>query len=94
MAKNARAFRFTVGMSLQQFDKGRRKDIRRLDRPGRRCQVGAGRPFALHLWDRVLTMYYRKQDGMTHLFGISQGRIGKIAPTIWECLLVTSTERN
>ena len=40
-------------------------------------------------------MYYRTyliQDGMTHLFGISQGsistNIGKIAPTIWECLPV------
>ena len=101
MSKNARAFRTTVGMSLQQFDFLMRDvektypeaEQKRLDRPGRKRGVGAGRPFALHLWDRVLLvlMYYRTyliQDGMTHLFGISQGsistNIGKIAPTIWE----------
>ncbi|MCE2509223.1 MAG: transposase family protein [Nitrosopumilaceae archaeon] len=97
MSKNARAFRTTVGMSLEQFDflvrdvekahpETKRK---RLDRPGRRRRPGAGRPFALHLWDRVLLvlMYYRTyliQDGMTHLFGISQGSISanikKMAP--------------
>lgn len=105
MSKNARAFRTTVGMSLQQFDFLMRDvekaypeaEQKRLDRPGRKRGVGAGRPFALHLWDRVLLalMYYRTyliQDGMTHLFGISQGsistNISKIAPTIWECLPV------
>lgn len=103
--KNARAFRTTIGMSLQQFDFLIRDvekaypeaEQKRLNRPGRKRRVGAGRPFALHLRDRVLMtlMYYRTyliQDGMTHLFGISQGsistNIGKIAPTIWECLPV------
>ena len=105
MSKNARAFRTTVGMSLQQFGFLMRDvekaypeaERKRLDRPGRRRQVGAGRPFALHMWDRVLLvlMYYRTyliQDGMTHLFGISQGSIStnidKMAPTVWECLPV------
>ena len=105
MSKNARAFRTTVGMSLQQFDFLMRDvekaypeaERKRLDRPGRKRVVGAGRPFALHLWDRVLLalMYHRTyliQDGMTHLFGISQGsistNIGKIVPVIWECLPV------
>ena len=34
---------------------------KRLDRPGRKRGVGAGRPFTLHLWDRALLalMYYR-----------------------------------
>lgn len=43
----------------------------------------------------MILMYYRTyliQDGMTHLFGISQVSIstdiGKIVPTIWECLPV------
>ena len=97
MSKNARAFRTTVGMSLQQFDFLMRDvekaypeaEQKRLDRPGRKRGVGAGRPFALHLRDRVLLvlMYYRTyliQDGMTHLFGISQGsistNISKIIP--------------
>ena len=105
MSKNARAFRTTVGMSLQQFDFLIRDvekaypeaEQKRLDRPGRKRGVGAGRPFALHLWGMVLPalMYYRIyliQDGMTHLFGIGQvsifTNIGKIAPTIWACLLV------
>lgn len=67
---------------------------KRLDRPGRRRQVGAGRPFALHLWDRVLLvlMYYRTyliQDGMTHCSrsaGSISTNISKMAPTVWECL--------
>ena len=58
MSKNARAFRTTVGMSLQQFDFLMRDvekaypeaERKRLDRPGRKRGVGAGRPFALHLW--------------------------------------------
>ena len=61
MSKNARAFRTTVGTSLQQFDFLMRDvekaypeaEQKRLDRPGRKRGVGAGRPFALHLWDRV-----------------------------------------
>ncbi len=58
MSKNARAFRTTVGMSLQQFDflmRGVEKiypeaEQKRLDWPGRKRGVGAGRPFSLHLW--------------------------------------------
>ncbi len=105
MSKNARAFRTTVGMSLQQFDFLMRDvekaypeaEQKRLDRLGRKRGVGAGRPFALSLWDRVLLvlMYCRAyliQDSMTHLFGISQGsistNISKIVPTVWECLPV------
>ena len=53
MSKNARAFRTTIGMSLQQFNflmrdvekaypKAERK---RLEHPGRVRGVGAGRPF-------------------------------------------------
>ena len=52
-----------------------------LDRPGKR-RAGAGRPFSLHLWDRVLMalMYcrtYLTQDGMTHLFRLGQGSISR-----------------
>ena len=103
MSKNARAFKMTVGISLQQFDllmRGVEKaypqaESERLDRPDRKRQVGAGRRFSLHLWDRVLLvlMYYRTyliQDGMTHLFGISQGSIStnidKMSPIIRDYL--------
>ena len=70
---------------------------KRLEHPGRVRGVGSGRPFSLHPWDRVLLvlMYYRTYltlDGMTHLFGISQGsistNIGKMIPIIRECLPV------
>ena len=105
MSKNARAFRTTIGMSLQQFNFLMRDvekaypeaERKRLEHPGRVRGVGAGRPFSLHPWDRVLLvlMYYRTyltQDGMTHLFGISQGsistNIGKMIPIIRECLPV------
>ena len=105
MSKNARAFRATIGMSLQQFNFLMRDvekaypeaERKRLEHPGRVRGVGAGRPFSLHPWDRVLLvlMYYRTyltQDGMTHLFGISQGsistNIGKMIPIIRECLPV------
>ena len=87
MSKNAHAFRTTVGMSLQQFDFLIRDvekiypeaEQKRLDRPGRKRGVGAGRPFALHLWGNgtLALMYYRTymiQDGMTRLFRISQGQ--------------------
>ena len=90
MSKNARAFRMTTGVSLQQFDFLMRDvektypeiERARLDRPGRKRRVGAGRPFSLHLWDRVLMalMYcrtYLTQDGMTHLFGLGQGSISR-----------------
>ena len=97
MSKNARAFRTTVGISLQQFDflirdvekTYQQAESERLARPDRKRQVGAGRRFSLHLWDRVLLtlMYYRTyltQDGLTHLFGITQGsistNIGKMSP--------------
>ena len=58
MSKNARAFRTTVGMSLQQFGFLMRDvekaypeaEQKRLDRPGRKRGVGSDRPFALHLW--------------------------------------------
>ena len=88
MSKNARAFRTTIGMSLQQFNFLMRDvekaypeaERKRLEHPGRVRGVGAGRPFSLHPWDRVplVLMYYRTyltQDSMTHLFGISQGSI-------------------
>ena len=105
MSKNARAFRTTIGMSLQQFNFLMRDvekaypeaERKRLEHPGRVRGVGAGRPLSLHPWDRVLLvlMYYRTyltQDGMTHLFGISQGsistNIGKMIPIIRECLPV------
>ncbi|MCE2507753.1 MAG: hypothetical protein J4G04_00375 [Nitrosopumilaceae archaeon] len=69
MSKDPRAFRMTTGVSFPQFDLLMR-DIEkvypeieraRLDRPGRKRRVGAGRPFSLHLWDRVLMalMYCR-----------------------------------
>ena len=56
MSKNARAFKMTVGISLQQFDllmRGVEKaypqaESERLDRPDRKRQVGAGRRFSLH----------------------------------------------
>ena len=103
MSKNARAFKTTVGMSLQQFDFLIRDvekayqvaESKRLARSNRKRRVGAGRPFSLHLWDRVLLtlMYYRTyltQDGMTHLFGITQGsvstNISKMSPVIREIL--------
>ena len=105
MSKNARAFRTTIGMSLQQFNFLMRDvekaypeaERKRLEHTGRVRGVGAGRPFSLHPWDRVLLvlMYYRTYltlDGMTHLFGISQGsistNIGKMIPIIRECLPV------
>ena len=69
MSKNARAFRTTIGMSLQQFNFLMRDvekaypeaERKRLEHPGRVRGVGAGRPFSLHPWDRVLLvlMYYR-----------------------------------
>ena len=58
-----------------------------------RLAPDAGSP--LHLWDRVLLtlMYYRTyltQDGLTHLFGITQGsistNIGKMSPVIRDIL--------
>ena len=74
MSKNARAFRTTVGMSLQQFGFLMRDvekaypeaERKRLDRPGRKRGVGAGRSFALHMWNRVLLvlMYYHTYTGM------------------------------
>ena len=88
MSKNPRAFRTTVGISLQQFDFLIRDvekaypqaESERLARSDRRRQVGAGRRFSLHVWDGVLLtlMYYRTyltQDGLTHLFGITRGSI-------------------
>ena len=62
MSKNARAFRTTIGMSLQQFNFLMRDvekaypeaERKRLEHPGRVRGVGAGRPFSLHPWDRVL----------------------------------------
>ena len=88
MSKKARAFKTTVGISLQQFDFLIRDvekaypqaESERLARSDRKRQVGAGRRFSLHVWDRVLLtlMYYRTyltQDGMTHLFGITRGSI-------------------
>ena len=103
MSKNARAFRTTVGISLQQFDflirdvekTYQQAESERLARSDRKRRVGAGRRFSLHLWDRVLLtlMYYRTyltQDGMTHLFGITQGsistNIGKMSPVIRDIL--------
>lgn len=103
MSKNARAFKSTVGMSLQQFNflmrdverAYRELEKERPDRPGRKRQVGAGRPFAPHLWDRVLpTLVYCRtyltRDGMTHIFVITQGpistNIAKMAPIIGVCL--------
>ncbi|MCE2508325.1 MAG: hypothetical protein J4G04_03360 [Nitrosopumilaceae archaeon] len=88
MSKNPRAFRMTAGASLSQSDFLMR-DIEkvypeieraRLDRPGRKRKVGAGCPFSLYLWYRVLMvlMYcrtYLTQDGMTHLCGFGQGSI-------------------
>ena len=69
MSKNARAFRTTIGMSLQQFNFLMRDvekaypeaERKRLEHPGRVRGVGAGRPFSLHPWDRVLLvlMYCR-----------------------------------
>ena len=99
MSRNARAFRTTIGMSLQQFNFLMRDvekaypeaERKRLEHPGRVRGVGAGRPFSLHPWDRVLLVLmcyrtYLTQDGMTHLFGISQGsistNIGKMIPII------------
>ncbi len=88
MSKNARAFKTTAGISLQQFDflirdvekTYQQAESERLARPDRKRQVGAGRRSFLHLWDRVLLtlMYYRTyltQDGLTHLFGITRGSI-------------------
>ena len=95
MSKNARAFRTTIGMSLQQFNFLMRDvekaypeaERKRLEHPGRVRGVGAGRPFSLHPWDRVLLvlMYYRiylTQDGMTHLRHDPQLRIGPSMPII------------
>ena len=109
MSKNARAFRTTIGMSLRQFNFLMRDvekaypetERKRLEHPGRVRGAGAGRPFSLHPWDRVLLalMYYRTyltQDSMTHLFGISQGsistNIGKMIPIIRERLPVPAED--
>ena len=69
MSNNPRAFRTTVGASLQQFDFLMRNvekvyseiERARLDRPGRKRTVCAGRLFSLHLWGMVLMalMYCR-----------------------------------
>lgn len=82
MSKNVRAFKTTVGMSLQQFDflicdveKAYRKaESGRLARPDHKLRVGIGRGFSLHLRDQVLLtlvyyLTYLTQNGTTRLLG-------------------------
>ncbi len=87
MSRNARAFRTTIGMSLQQFNFLMRDvekaypeaEGKRLEHPGRVRGVGAGRPFSLYPWDRVLLvlMYYRRCDSQLADSPQSGGRMGR-----------------
>ena len=88
MSKNARAFKMTVGISLQHFDslmRGLEKahpqaESERPDRPDRKRQAGADRRLSPHYPEQGLPVFmycrtYLIQDVMTRLFWISQESI-------------------
>ena len=95
MSKNSRAFRTTIGMSLQQFDflirdveKHSEAEQKRLGRTASGGSARAARSPCICGGMVLLALMYCRtyliQDGMTRLFGISQGsistNIAKIIP--------------